>query len=425
MDPKQRERGRAFRPPAMSRLVLLLAKSLFLPWCMERASGELRVQVDDADLAVLRALAGRRVLLLPNHPTHVDPVVMLEVARRARQDWYFPAAREVFAWNLGLRGWVFQRCGVYSVIRGAVDRRSFAMTQQILVEGRHPLVIYIEGEVSLENDTLIPFEPGVLQLALRAQETLRDGSASADDPSIAVVPVAMKTFYAPGIEHVPAEAVPALERAVGVAPAARFTSWPALRARLVAIGAALIATVERELAMAGRAELPMAERIARRKARLLARMEAYLDLAARGSLLDRIRAVRNRMDRITHTYDDISELSPYERTRLESRRRAFVQFERDLGRLVTFLTLEGRYLNAGDPPERFAEVVIRLEQEVFGSQRLKAARSAVVRIGALLELGAHLAAYREGRKETATALAARLESAVSDMLRQMRPAPSP
>ena len=80
-------------------------------------------------------------------------------------------ARETFdrkIAGLKLRGFVMTRLGVYSVVRGAVDRDSFRMTRETLAKGARKLVIFGEGEISHQNETIMPFESGIVQFGLWA-----------------------------------------------------------------------------------------------------------------------------------------------------------------------------------------------------------------------------------------------------------------
>ena len=51
-------------------------------------------------------------------------------------------------------------------------RHSFQKTRQILAEGNRWLVIFPEGQTVWQNDTVMPFQPGVVQLAFKACETV-------------------------------------------------------------------------------------------------------------------------------------------------------------------------------------------------------------------------------------------------------------
>ena len=85
-----------------------------------------------------------------------------------------------------------QRLGVYSVVHGAVDRESFRIMRETLSEGKRKLVIFAEGEISHQNDTVMPFESGVVQLGFWA---LDDMKKSGQVKPIYVLPVAIKYIY--------------------------------------------------------------------------------------------------------------------------------------------------------------------------------------------------------------------------------------
>ena len=98
------------------------------------------------------------------------------------------------------------------------------------------------------------------------------------------------------------------------------------------------------------------------------------------------------------------------------RQQAFADFYVDLARLVNFLTLRGGALDDA-PPERFAEVVLRLEEEVHGKARLVHPRTVTVQVGEIVNLRDHLPAFRKDKRKTAAALADRLEAEMTALLR--------
>ena len=60
------------------------------------------------------------------------------------------------------------RLGAYSIVRGAVDRDSFRLTRETLTKGEQKLVIFGEGEISHQNETIMPFESGIAQFGFWA-----------------------------------------------------------------------------------------------------------------------------------------------------------------------------------------------------------------------------------------------------------------
>lgn len=156
-----------FKPPTLNRSLLQFFYQC-LPFLLKHQMGNLRVQIEPETLDKLKAIQGERCLLLPNHPSDSDPAVMFELARQLDEAFFYVAAREVFDYSMGFRGWLFQNLGVYSLVRGTNDRKSIKTSIETLSENKGRLVIFVEGEISSQNDTLLPIEHGVIQLAFMA-----------------------------------------------------------------------------------------------------------------------------------------------------------------------------------------------------------------------------------------------------------------
>ncbi len=407
--------GEAFRPPRNNPFCEALVRAT-LPFLCKTVFKGLKIEIDPADIERLKQHKGQRMLLLPNHPAYDDPVIMFELSRRLGESFNYVAAREVFDFNRGLRGMIFQNCGVYSVIRGTSDRESFRTTREILYTGRRRLVIFIEGEVSYDNDVLIPFQQGVLQLAFRSQEDLAKDAAKAghpeDFPPLYVVPVAMKYFYADGMEPVLDHATADLEKAVGLEPQPGKPLYP----RLHAVGEKVISVQENLLGLEPAGTLE--ERINAVREKLLRKMETFLELQPPdpAETLARIRVIRNQMDRIIHTYADTSKHPLYEKHVQKRLSRTFKEFYEDLDRVVNIMTWEEGAVLERDTPEKYAELIRRVEKEVFGERRLIHPRTAVVKIGEIINLKDHYPAYLDDRKQAASNLCTALETDMLTML---------
>ena len=131
---------------------------------------------------------GTRFVLLPNHSTHSDPQVMLEVSRRLGIRPSFMAAYDVFT-RSRMQGWYMQRTGAFSVDREGSDRKSMMCATDIVVDGKYPLILFPEGNVYLSNDQVAPFAEGASYIALRAQKAL--GTAQ----PVYAIPVSLKFTY--------------------------------------------------------------------------------------------------------------------------------------------------------------------------------------------------------------------------------------
>jgi 1-acyl-sn-glycerol-3-phosphate acyltransferase len=414
--PKPRFRDKqSFYPPKNNKFVIWFVK-LLMPFVRKILLGNLKLKVSDSDLKRLKELAKGPLLLLPNHPTEDDPYVFLELARRSGLIFNSVAAREVFDWNGGLRGLFFQWLGSYSVIRGAADRESFKTSRELLVKGRHPLIIFIEGEITNENDTLIPFEPGVVQLGFWAQEELQK---KPEANGLNLMPVAIKYFYDPGAELAIKQSLERLEKALNLQ---RATNEPAY-VRLQKIGGKVLGLQEKRLNIASSAS-SVNERIEAVKEKVLSKLETFLDLLKVGSSsLDRIRAIRNRMDKNIYAYCEPREpLSDYEEALLEQGRNQYKEFYDELERLVNFLVLHEGYIPQKEAPERFIEVLRRLEWEVLGAPKINYGRTALLKFGETINLKNHFERYTTDRKKTVVTLAAALEDNMRNLLSNMQQA---
>ncbi|MFN8551670.1 MAG: lysophospholipid acyltransferase family protein [Candidatus Obscuribacterales bacterium] len=189
-----------FRPPLDSPPLIALV-NLTLPLYMKFGLCDTKVQLAPGALERFKSYKGKRALICPNHSNRHDPQVMFEFSRLAGETFNYVAAREVFDWQNGFNGWWLQHLGCYSVVRGAADRESFKMTKKILTEGKNKLVLFPEGEISRQNDTLMPLESGAAQLTFWAVEELAKHAAGAALEPVYLMPIAIKYTYPKNIEN--------------------------------------------------------------------------------------------------------------------------------------------------------------------------------------------------------------------------------
>tara|TARA_Y100000588_G_scaffold35636_1_gene34362 strand:- start:8082 stop:9329 length:1248 start_codon:yes stop_codon:yes gene_type:complete len=184
------DQGYRYFPPKPNRwvegAVRWLNKAFILPGKGHRIS---EVVVDNPEVvSAARAQAGKRLLFLPNHPTHSDPQIMTEVLRQMKTQGSFMAAYDVF-----LRGrfaaWCMQRMGCFSVDRDGSDHASMKEAVGILKSGKRSLVIFPEGNVYLMNDSVTPFLEGPAFIGLKAQKEL------GEETSVLAIPVSIKVTH--------------------------------------------------------------------------------------------------------------------------------------------------------------------------------------------------------------------------------------
>ena len=167
-DPRSRPKPFTFRPPKNNPIVIRLVK-LILPILIRRIPKVAKVEIEDNGLKHLRGLKNKRCLLTPSHSGGMEPYIIMHLSKVLGTDFNYLAAMEAFE-KSPIIGWVIQRMGVYSIIRGMPDRNSFSTTRKLLEQGKRPLVIFPEGQTCWYNDVVMPFQEGVIQLAFKSFE---------------------------------------------------------------------------------------------------------------------------------------------------------------------------------------------------------------------------------------------------------------
>ncbi|NET10825.1 MAG: 1-acyl-sn-glycerol-3-phosphate acyltransferase, partial [Symploca sp. SIO2B6] len=190
-------------------------------WC------QMTLNIDPDCVAKLKALESERLLLLPNHPSFFDDwISMFLLSARSGLAFHFLAAQERFQ---GLEGPFIQRLGTYSVRRGLGDRASVAETIRLWTQPKHRLVIFPEGGCSFQNDTVMPFRPGGIQLALQG---LNKMAKKQDElPNLYAVPITIKYRYTANMVPVIDNTLTELEKALDLSPSRtkRLTFYQRLR----------------------------------------------------------------------------------------------------------------------------------------------------------------------------------------------------
>lgn len=386
-----------FYPPQLNR-VLVQAVQMLAPWAAH-LSYQLDLEIDPDSLKHLSAVRHQRVLLLPNHPTFQDPIVIFLLSARMGQAYYYLAAQEQFQ---GLLGRFFQLIGVYSIRRGLADRASIAQTLELLTQPNCQLVIFPEGGCSFQNDTVMPFRAGAVQLAFQAMN--RQVKQGQTVPDLYVLPVSIKYRYTQDMSQVIDATLSRLEQALQISQGTdNYT-------RLRAISAQVLRRVEQSYGMesAKLAACAWNERIAALKAYVLDACEQQLGLASVPGEPNRERVYR--IQSVLQAQAD--RLDTEEAT--ETVRWDIASMQRSMQRLLNFDAIYDGYVAANPTPERFLDTLIRLEREVFEIDipASKGHRQARVRVGEPVNLKSFFAEYQKHRSTTVDELVRRFQRTV-------------
>ena len=175
-----------FVPPQHNKLVLSAAK-LLLP--LHLSQEKLTMRPSANCINAIRRQLGQSTVLMLNHSDRSDPSAAFALSVAVGEPFYYLSARELFDMNSGFRGFIMQRCGAYSVKRGnPEDFESKEKTISLIIEGRHPLVMFPEGDVTGRDDEILPLKVDGLKNILEAQTVM---SALETPRSVTLLPIAI------------------------------------------------------------------------------------------------------------------------------------------------------------------------------------------------------------------------------------------
>ena len=325
------------------------------------------------------------------------------------------ACRETFDMAGGLWGKVIQRLGAYSVVRGTADRESFRATRAILSSEGGKVVIFPEGEVHSQNDTLLPFHSGVVQLAFWAMEDLR--KAGEINGSVGLLPVAVRYRFAGDMRQPIERSLVRLERALSLPTVSTNDRYIRLRT----IGIAILETLETEYGLKPDPATAVSDNLTPRmdamRNLLLDRCAQLVGATHRAEMTqpERMRALMNALYAVTHE-EPVDKRSPYrERIHQHQASRA-VPLLKDLDRVANWIAVQDNYVRTEPSDERMADNLRRLEVEAFGSSQLRGMRRAIIRVGERIDLAKHAEEYKADKRGTVATVTLELEKAVQGLL---------
>jgi hypothetical protein len=337
---------------------------------------------------------------------------MFDVAKRLNENFFFVAAREVFDYSLGIRGWFFQKLGVYSLVRGSNDRKSLKTSIETLSENKGRLVIFIEGEISNQNQTLLPLESGVIQLAFMALNDVykENGKSLENLPSLYVCPVGLRYDYNPqGLSEAIEVSITCLEEATGTSPQGSVFD------RVVKLATAALHGTAGQFGYALDENASMAQNVSNLSGFMLAKLEQVLNLAPDSSLshLERIRQIRNTVDKVLSEGDKESN-TLYAKRLFTHQKAVLKHFYDDLARVVNFIAIYDGYLKPDMNAAEYVEILRRLEKEIFGNVKLVHPRVGNVCVQEPIDLKQYFEAFLADKKSTTTQLAKTVEQQIFD-----------
>lgn len=348
----------------------------FCKWALPLELGvraDAKVEVADDGVERFRALRGKQVAVIVNHSDQDDPEMLFAFSKILKENFYFIAAREVFDWLIGLTGLCLQSVGCYSVVRGEADLESFKMTRSILAMGKRKLVVFPEGEVSRDPDTLLPLRKGVARLFLEGQRELlkmKPGEA------LLVQPIGIRWHFendiTPKLEH----QLRKIERRLNIR-----SIQGNLEKRIRLAGMEMMRILEVEYCISHPETVSYESRIALFRKELLQRLANMLGvhLPPEDSHLDWLRKIANHARLFIAA--ETSSNSAFQWSCHKEEMRKMRKVLRDVRRLQKFVGVkepaEGHIMTQ----ERLSIMLSKIEREVLGYISHKGTRIATLAVG--------------------------------------------
>lgn len=380
-----------FLPPQLNPLITRLLQIVMFPvayWVYK-----LKLVVSSEDLAKIKAIADSRIVYLPNHCNLDDGIVLFLLSSRLGQFFHYIVAYEAFG---GLVGKLLQLVGAYSIRRGMSDRTSISYTLNLLQQPGCHLVVFPESGCSYQNDTVMPFRPGAIELSFRAIAKLVKQNQTV--PNFYLVPVSLKYRYPHDMTEEIAASLTKLETALGIQ-----ASTDDAYARLRAIAEQVLINLETEYNLTCHTPKDWNQRITNLKHHVLRQCEEQLDLTPTPQI-----PIREQVYKIQSLLTS-KELSPTIREAI-----GLATF-----RLLNFDAIYDGYVAEQPTAERFFDTINRLEREVFKLDRPQPQdyRQVYVNLGEPINLKQYWQAYQQNRESTVTNLTNQLQQAVQANLR--------
>jgi 1-acyl-sn-glycerol-3-phosphate acyltransferase len=370
-----------FIPPQQNPLLTRLIQSVF--YLIAYFALKFRLVVEEGDLAKVRAIADQRVIYLPNHSNLDDGIAMFQLSARIGQLFHYVVAIEAFKKGIGN---LIQLVGCYSIRRGVGDRPSVIQTLKILQQPQCKLVIFPEGGCSYQNDTVIPFRTGAIELAFKALEKLVQQEAIV--PDFYLVPVSLKYRYPKATEKQIDQALIRLEVALGIK-----SDGNDHYARLRAIAAKVLTSLEAEYHLVLGAESDWNQRIENLRKEMLSYCEAKLAIAERNQL-----AARERVYKVQSILRNLKDAE-------QNPAIDYQHLYLTTVRLLNFDAIYDGYVAEKPTIERYFATIDRLEREVFGidQPKFKGRREIIAKIGTPINLKDYWQKEQSDRSSTSQA----------------------
>lgn len=345
-----------FMPPDF-RAVSAWFADLTLPVALKLYQNIEEIIIEDSDKEMLRSLEKERVLFFTNHPSQAEPMISYHVANVMASRFNYMATRRAFDFLFGALGKLYQSLGGFSIIPGIADRDSMRTARSILAAPKGKLVLFPEGEPMCGlNDSLMPFQAGIVKLSLGAYE---DAIRKYKDSDIVILPGFIKYIIKPPEKTVVEDlnrSITRVEKRLGADSGDRN-----LLRRFLMVGRLLLEDAEREYGIAVNDNEDYDFRIGRVRHTILDNVAEKLNIPGYHKDVDAIHKLRHLTSVL-----ELIELK-YPNPKLPQISEKELKWgNRECVKAYDLIVIKRDYLMSNPTPERFYEFLMRYESFVLG-----------------------------------------------------------
>ncbi|NBC29741.1 MAG: hypothetical protein GVY29_07100 [Spirochaetes bacterium] len=405
--------GLEFLEPRFSRWAHAFAR-LVSPLYLRFGEGVARIEVDDSTILIdefLRFYRGEtRLIIAFRHPNVSDPPVLgmlfgrqlPRMARRAGRPFNAPSfahflyGRGVPVWAGRVVGWLLPRLAGIPVYHRRADSRGMNAVRHAATNGRFPLALAPEGQVTYHNKAFGELEGGTGRIALWAQEDLAKAGRSEE---VRILPLGLEYRYDRGAGRAFDRLMVWLRTHTGIEAGASHADAPErIVSVLLRFTEGIVARLEGAYASfyPESAEGPVRDTGDAREFRkrivglcdaVLRAGEAAHGLSHSGSLLDRVFRLRDAGWRCMFR-DDLATLSPLERRVADTLAEEAKILAHHMELVDVLEYIDPGYIHPDASFERFLEyalnlqdLVNRVEGGTIADRTMIKGRRVVVRVG--------------------------------------------
>lgn len=403
--------------PAKPNLPALWFTDLTLPILNKMVYNLESIEISENDKKTLKSFQKERLIYISNHPTTKEPGIAYNSANIMGSRFHYMAAREVFEWGSGFVGDFIQSIGAYSVLAGSADRESLKATREIISAPQGKLVLFPEGEpTSGMNDTLLPFQPGVSQLAFWG---LEDALKKDPEAKLFILPTFIKyrmTNSIQGMQNDIDISLSRMELKLGISKTGKDIVH-----RFLSVGKRMIEREEKEYGVT--IEPDKMEDFDYRLGRM---RHAMLDNIAKKANIPKWDSQANAIEKLRKILSILEMVSvgmPDPKGELPSLEMA-TWARKAATKAYDFISIQTSYIKELASAERLYEFLYRYENELFGEVKARP-HKAIVRLGKPFQVNDFLPKYKTDKKKTVDEVTEKLRFELDSLLQDEKQRSNP